>query len=156
VTQCPAQPHEFLGLCRARRRALFSLYAALTVTLTHWPRLKLPFPESRSDLLIHMTVFSLWTAAFIGCSFLGPVLSRRNILLGGLASVIYSSIDEVTQGIPGVNRTVALDDALANALGVALAVVLLLLLARRPGNTSTPSLSDREGSGGARPKADEQ
>ncbi len=138
-----------LGLCRARRRAIFALYAALTVTLTHWPKLKVPFPESRSDLLVHMTVFGLWTTSFIGGAFLGSVLSRRNILLGGLASAIYSVIDEITQGIPGVNRTVALDDALANALGVALAVVVLLLLARRPGSASTPSLSVREDSDAA-------
>ena len=114
-----------------RRRAIFAIYAALTVTATHWPKLELPLPSMRPDILIHMLVFGLWTIACVYAGFFGPILSRRNMLLAGAVSLVYSAIDEVTQGLPGVNRVVGLDDALANAAGVAVGVGLCFLAARR-------------------------
>lgn len=128
-TACP--PGRVLGLCKARRRAIFFVYAALTLTATHWPRLELPLPSMRPDIVIHMGVFGLWTCIFLVAEFFGPVLSRRNILLGGLVSLAYSAIDEATQGLPGINRVAAFDDAAANALGVAIATIGFAVLTRR-------------------------
>ena len=107
------------------------VYAALTATATHWPKLELPLPSMRPDILIHMFVFGLWTLACVFAAFFGPALSRRNILLAGLVSLAYSAVDELTQGIPGINRVVGLDDALANAAGVFVAVIACVYVARR-------------------------
>lgn len=126
------------GLRRFHRRALFFAYAALTVTATHWPKLELPLPSLRPDIIIHMAVFGLWTVACIFAAFFGPAFSGRNLALGGLVSLVYSAIDEVTQGIPGINRVVGLDDALANAAGVLAGVVACVILARRRAASAEP------------------
>lgn len=118
-------------MSQSHRRVIFVVYALLTATATHWPKLELPLPSLRPDIVIHMVVFGLWTLACINAGFFGPALSRRNILLGGLVSLVYSAIDEVSQGLPGVHRVVGLDDALANAAGVTTAVVVCVVIARR-------------------------
>lgn len=130
MTALGAWVGRVVGLCQARRRAIFVVYALLTATATHWPKLELPLPSLRPDIIIHMGVFGLWTLICVNAGFFGPPLSRRNILLGGLVSLVYSVVDELTQGIPGINRVVGLDDALANAAGVVAAVIACLVLAR--------------------------
>ncbi len=130
---------RILGLCRSRRRAIFVVYALLTFTATHWPRLELPLPGHRPDILVHMGVFGLWTALFLLAAFFGPVFARRNILIGGLVSLVYSALDEASQGLPGINRQPALDDALANAAGVVIMVLIFVAIARRRAASAVPA-----------------
>ena len=80
--------------------------------------------------MIHLAAFFTWTALLIACGFFGPALSGRNVLVSGAVALAYSALDEATQGIPGLGRTVALDDWLANASGVALATLGALALGR--------------------------
>lgn len=116
---------------RPLRRRAFALYAALVFTATHWPKLEIHAPIERPDLVIHLGVFGLWAGACIAAAFFGPLWSTRNILISGLVSLIYSAFDEATQAIPFIHRTCALDDWCYNALGVAGATAIALLLARR-------------------------
>jgi len=119
-------------------RAAFGCFALAVVVATHWPRLRFDGPIERPDLVIHLAAFFVWTALLIACAFFGPALSRRNALVSGAIALGYSALDEVTQGIPGLGRTVALDDWLANAAGVALATIGAVVLAalRRGGPAS--------------------
>jgi len=108
-------------------RIAFTCYVLLIFTATHWPQLKLPGP-GRSDLWIHMSVFSLWTALLAMTAWLGPRWSRANITSCAVATLAYAAFDESTQYFsPG--RTVALDDFGANAAGVLLGSFALLAIA---------------------------
>lgn len=121
------------GGWRRARIAAFAAYALLIVTLTHWPGLTIEGPVARPDLWIHVGVFGGWTVLFAACGWFGPALSARNVLLSGAASLAYATVDEVTQGLPGINRHVAVDDWLANAAGIILATAGLLALGRFAG-----------------------
>jgi hypothetical protein len=95
---------------RPWRWAFVSYAFALTVA-THWPRLKLP-PEAPSDKSIHLF-------AFAGLTFLlwhTQWLRGRWVVM--LLAAAWACIDEVSQALPGLGRTVSIDDAKANLLGV--------------------------------------
>lgn len=128
-------------------RYAFWPFAGLIFVLTHWPNLKIEAPIQRPDLIAHVAVFGVWTAFCIACAFFGPALSIRNILLSGVVSVIYSSIDEALQAVPFVQRHAAFDDAAANACGVALITGIALLFATWKAGTQR-SRKNAEGRGG--------
>lgn len=109
-------------------RAAFAGFALLVFVATHWPRLRFDGPVERPDLYIHFAAFFLWTALLIACAFFGAALSARNILISSAIALAYSAADELSQGIPGLGRTVALDDWLANAAGVGAATAGALAL----------------------------
>ena len=112
-------------------RIVFVCFALVLVTLTHWPNLQVDIDViQRPDLVAHVGAFGLWTLLLIAASFFGPMLSTRNILRAGLVGAIYAPIDELTQGLPGVNRHVSALDLVANLVGVAGAVAFMLLVAR--------------------------
>jgi VanZ family protein len=140
-----------LGLCRTRWRMIFGVYAIVLLALTHWPRLEMPLIQIRSDLVVHMTAFGLWTCLLAMCAWFGAPLSRRNILISAPIALVYSAIDEVTQGIPGINRTVALDDGVANGLGVLVGTGILFWASGRLANR----LSDTRDEPGAEPMTKE-
>lgn len=111
----------------ARRTIIHSafwLYVLLIYVLTHMPGVKIEGPIPRPDLVIHITVFGLWTALCIACGFFGPALSARNILSAYLVSLAYSAFDESTQAIPVLHRVAAWDDWFANAAGVTTAALI--------------------------------
>jgi len=111
-------------------RVAFFIFALVVVFLTHWPQLQVPVPGlNRSDLVAHVGVFGIWTVLFIRCSWFGPVLSARNIVVGGLLALAYAGLDEATQAIPGVRRFVGWDDFSANMVGVGVGVAAVLLVA---------------------------
>lgn len=111
-------------------RAGFALYALVIFVLTHMPKLKIEGPIARTDLIIHMGVFGLWTLLITACEFFGPALSARNIARSGVVALVYSAFDEGTQAIPILGRVCAWDDWFANAFGVVTAVVAMLVAGR--------------------------
>lgn len=121
----------------------FGGYAGAIFSLTHWPRLQLPMLVPRSDLWVHCFVFGLWAILFAICRPAGPLLSGRNIRWSSGVAVVYAVIDELTQGLPGINRSVGVDDLGANLLGILGAVSILwvlrsAILARRTPTTPAP------------------
>lgn len=124
MTRSPAQS-------QSRWRVGFVCYALALVTATHWPALKIgTHGIHRLDLLIHAGAFGAWTVLLILSGFFGPRASRRNIALSIFAAVGYALIDEVSQGIPILRRTVDPLDLAANAAGIAAAGLGSLLIAR--------------------------
>lgn len=109
-------------------RAVFALYAAALLVATHWPRLAIDGPIERPDLVIHLGAFGLWTLLLIACAFFGRALGARNVLISAAIAALYAPLDELSQSIPALHRVAAVDDALANLLGVALAAGLALAL----------------------------
>lgn len=109
-------------------RAVFVMYAIALLVATHWPQLKIEGPIERPDLVIHMGAFGLWTLLLIGCAFFGRMLSARNVLISGALGAIYAPLDELSQSIPVLQRVAAVDDAIANLLGVGLATGLALVV----------------------------
>lgn len=106
---------------------VFGLYAGFMFMMTHWPRLTIPLP-GRPDLLVHMTIFGIWTGLLIACGRFGPALSGRNIGWCFGVGVVYAAIDEGLQAIPFIRRTAAWDDWGCDLTGVALACVIALVL----------------------------
>jgi VanZ family protein len=105
---------------RFRFRVAFLLFVPVLFTATHWPKLEIP-GEGRPDLVIHIVAFGTWATLLIGCGFFGKALSWRNIGAVLLVAAAYAAFDEATQAIPWVRRHAALDDYLANLLGIVLA-----------------------------------
>jgi len=114
----------------AWRRGAFLLYALAVVTATHWPNLKIDGPLPRTDLWIHCTCFALWMILAGVAGWFGQPLSKRNLTRTFALAVVYIFVDELTQGIPGLNRTVDLTDIAANFLGLCIGVGVLLILRR--------------------------
>jgi VanZ family protein len=115
---------------RRARRFVFIAYAILLATATHWPSLAIGDPQSaaRPDLPIHVAAFGLLTALLIACAFFGGALSPRNILISTPIAGAYSALDEASQAIPILDRSVSPEDLLANLLGVTLAGLAALML----------------------------
>lgn len=109
-------------------KVAFAAYVLLIATATHWPQLKIDAP-GRPDLWIHLTVFALWTSLLAMLSFFGPRWSASNIGMCAIVTLAYAAVDESTQIlVPG--RTATLEDYGANAGGVLLGSIALLLVAR--------------------------
>jgi hypothetical protein len=102
-------------------RAAFCGFAALLFIGTHWPKLTIPAP-GRPDLVVHMTIFAMWTALLIACGFFGPPLSGRNLGIVLAIAPVYAAVDESLQAIPWVRRHAAWDDYLMNVSGILLAL----------------------------------
>lgn len=113
------------------RRAVFALYALALVTATHWPGLAIASHGiSRLDLVIHTGAFACWASLFATCGFFGPVTGRHNLVRSMAIALAYAILDELTQGIPALRRTVDPLDLAANGTGIALAAVALSIWAR--------------------------
>jgi VanZ family protein len=116
-------------------RFVFGGYAGVLFALTHWPRLRIDSSIERPDLYAHITAFGLWTALLVAAGAFGPRLSRRNIVRSGLVAIVYAPLDEFSQAIPGLGRSVGLDDLAANIAGILLALSICFLLRRVRGVT---------------------
>ncbi len=109
---------------------VFGGYVGTIFALTHWPRLSIAIGVPRPDLLIHLIVFFLWTLLLAVCRPAGPLLSGRNTRWTAGIAIVYAVFDELTQGIPGINRAVGIDDLAANIAGIGIAVAALLIARR--------------------------
>ncbi|MCX5688198.1 MAG: VanZ family protein, partial [Planctomycetota bacterium] len=116
----------WIQLPRGRQlmRRLLVIDVVVVLVLTLWPRLEVPIPIKRPDLIAHLGVFGSLTLVVIAAGFFGNALSTRNILLAALCTGLFASIDEALQSIPAIHRTCALDDAMANLLGVSLGAAI--------------------------------
>lgn len=112
------------------RRGVFLFYALLVVTATHWPNLKIAGPVPRTDLWIHCSCFALWMILAALAGWFGQALSKWNLTRTFGLAVVYIFVDELTQGIPGLGRTVDPTDIAANFLGLCLGIGALVALRR--------------------------
>lgn len=119
-------------------RRAFWAYAGFVFIATHYPKLQVPGP-GRPDILVHIGVFALWTALIIGCSFFGPALSAKNLVVSAIMAAVYSGVDELLQAIPFIRRVPAWDDWGANLIGVASATGVAALLSIRMRRTTAES-----------------
>lgn len=134
---------------RKLARLAFWLYAIVLFTATHWPNLRIESNlVDRPDILIHMAAFGLWTALLIATGYLAPGASEplaesrgvrgwlhivtrpRAIVLVILTALVYAAIDEASQGVPGLGRTVAWDDYGANSAGIVAAGAAAVMSSR--------------------------
>lgn len=96
-------------------RIAFVLYALAMTVGTHWPKLEMTIAGERApDKVIHMLgfgglTFLLWRTRWLGEGWLLLV-----------AAMAWAMVDEVTQGLPGLGRTVSGLDLLANWCGIVL------------------------------------
>lgn len=96
-------------------RVLFGLYAGALSTGTHWPRLNLGDPERSPDKMMHFVAFGILAALLWQARMVRSPWSL--LAIGG----VWCAIDELTQGIPVLGRTVSAHDFTASFLGVAVA-----------------------------------
>lgn len=99
------------------------MYVLVVFGVTHMPGVRIEGLIPRSDLVVHVMVFGVWTALCIAGEFFGRWWTARNIAGAFSVSLAYSAVDEATQAIPALNRVAAWDDWLANAAGVAVAAL---------------------------------
>lgn len=100
-------------------RWLLLIYAVALTIATHWPRLQLSPEIPASDKTIHMLAFGLLTVLLWRSGLIGPRW------LVALVALCWAGIDEISQGIPALQRTVSWHDMIANACGVLCAAALL-------------------------------
>jgi VanZ family protein len=128
-----------------RRRLLlagFTLYAAVLVTATHWPRLRIQGPVVRTDLYMHVGAFFVWTSLLIATELTGPWRRARSTWIAVAVALGYAALDEGTQAIPALGRTFGLDDLAADGAGVLLAGGLARALASLGRRAGTARVDD--------------
>lgn len=108
-------------------RTCFVLFALLLTTLTHWPNLTIETGIPRTDLWAHFAAFFVLTILLLSTGWFAPRDSWKNMAVGVPVAIAWAGLDELTQGLPGLNRYVTLDDFAANVIGVQIAAVCWLV-----------------------------
>ena len=118
----------------ARRNRVVGFAAALAIALlaTHWPKLEFGSVDSPVDKLAHAIGYGGMTAL---CLLAFP---RRSPWLVALSMAGLGVVDELTQAIPGLNRTCDAADWAADLIGIA--VALAFFAALRPVGTGAARL----------------
>jgi len=123
---------------RAEFRALFVFFTAALLVATHWPGLSVEGPIDRTDLVIHVGVFCVWTILLYGAGFVaaGGLCScgRRRLVWTTVAGLCFAVFDETTQPLFG--RMFDLWDLAADCVGVLLGVGLIALARRFVGGAA--------------------
>ncbi|MEM9064365.1 MAG: murein biosynthesis integral membrane protein MurJ [Planctomycetota bacterium] len=133
---------------RLLARGAFITYATALLALSLWPRVTAEGPIERTDLVIHFAAYLIWTLFFAASDWFGGSSAAKRIAVVGLVAGVWSVISELLQGIPGLGRTVAFEDALANLGGVVLGLgVLALLIPADRRASASHSLPAEEGEG---------
>lgn len=111
-------------------RLVFPAYVLALLAATLWPNLRIESQTiERPDLLAHLVVFGGFQILLTACGFFGRPASLRNIALATAAGLVFAGLNEAAQAIPALGRTSAVDDYLANALGIAAAAACWTLAA---------------------------
>ena len=107
----------------ARRNRVVGFAAALAIALlaTHWPKLEFGSVDSPVDKLAHAIGYGGMTAL---CLLAFP---RRSPWLVALSMAGLGVVDELTQAIPGLNRTCDAADWAADLIGIAVALEAVFL-----------------------------
>lgn len=112
-------------------RIAFVVYALALTIGTHWPNLRLGTEEHQvSDKLIHAAGFGGLALLMLRARW----FSRRSVAIAFAA--IWAIIDELTQGIPALGRTVMADDTVASCLGIAVVGAYAVALRPRGGRAA--------------------
>lgn len=106
---------------RSWRIALVGYALALT-TATHWPRLALSAEIPASDKTIHLIAFGMLTLLLWRSSLFDP---RTPLWLVAIIAYAWAGLDEVSQGIPFLHRSVSWYDWIANACGITCALAII-------------------------------
>ncbi len=121
---------------RTTIRVVFALFTIAQLTATHWPGLSIQSKVfSRIDLIIHASVFFVWTVLFYNARLIAagnstyPPCFRRRIIWTIVVGMLFAIFDETTQ--PLFNRVADPLDAMADTLGVLLAAASIALCAKR-------------------------
>lgn len=91
------------------------VYALVLTTATHWPALELGTAQHPApDKLLHLLAFgalalSLWLTGWVGSIWKVVVIV-----------VIWAALDELSQSIPALHRTLSIQDMAAGQLGAVL------------------------------------
>lgn len=118
---------------RPELRAWFVFYTGLLLTATHWPGLTVKGPVDRTDLIIHVCAFGLWTLLLFGAGLI-RVCGRWRLVWTTVAGLCFAVFDETTQPLFG--RMFDLWDLAADCVGVLLAITLIALTQRFAGGAS--------------------
>ncbi len=97
----------------------FVLYTMALLTATHWPRLTVHGPVDRTDLVIHVGAFFLWTCLLFTTQWVAAGSCgcfKRRIVWTGVAGFVFAVFDELTQ--PMFDRMADPLDMLADWFGV--------------------------------------
>jgi len=103
-------------------RICFVIYAVVLTIATHWPNLQLGPEIPATDKTIHLVAFGtfailLWRSGWIGSLWLLLPIA-----------IAWAGIDEISQGLPGIHRTVSIYDMMANTMGIITATTWLWAL----------------------------
>ena len=127
---------------RFRRRTVriaFVLYAAALTLGTHWPELSAPSAgPDHLDKFVHFVAFAIGTLLLGLTGWLGSIEALRTAVFALSIGVAWSVADELTQGLPGLGRTVSGLDLVANLTGVAAASLTLVLIGLRASRVRSP------------------
>jgi len=118
--------------------AVFCVYAAVLLMMTHWPRLEVPGPTG-TDKLLHILAFGGWCGLFTVCGWFGRPLSDANLLRSCVVAAAYGALDEGLQGLEWIQRSCEWADLGANLTGV-VGVTTVLLILRAPLSRHFPRL----------------
>lgn len=114
----PVPPEPDARLQRSWRRASIA-YAVVLSTGTHWPNLRFGAEMPASDKTVHLLAFAGLTVLVARTGWVSSPW-RAGLLVG-----LWSILDELTQGLPGLGRDVGLPDMAANVMGCLLAAAWL-------------------------------
>ncbi|MFM9958887.1 MAG: VanZ family protein [Phycisphaerales bacterium] len=133
-------PASFLSRVVSSRpaRVVFALYAVALFIGTHWPQLAIPM-AGRPDLVVHLTIFSIWTVLLFVSGLLGDPRSWRAVALVQVVAAAYACVDEGLQAVPFIRRWFAWDDMMFNTLGVLLGTLINISLRRFLDRSAPPS-----------------
>ncbi len=107
------EPVEFALRSRRPWRVAFVVYVLMLTVGTHWPRLQLGTEEVPvSDKLVHAAAFGMLALLLMQTGWV------RRRWLAAVMAAIWAVVDELSQGIPWLGRTVRVDDVLAGLCGI--------------------------------------
>jgi hypothetical protein len=119
-------------------RAAFVLYALMLTVATHWPSVALGTEEQPApDKFLHMLVFGglvilLWRTGWLKAPWQAVVIV-----------LLWAVVDELSQGLPVLDRSFSWQDVVAGQLGAILVAVGFCALAPVGGRTNRTRIAYR-------------